>query len=180
MFGPMLMILIWAAAAAVFLTLCIVFWTVGKRRRDWLPLKLTLGVALCFFLLLGGWYGLGFVAGYVFYDNFGFAPTRDVTELEGYRFSALGHGTAYLRFRASPETVRRIVGAKYVEIPREEFGRWMEARESPPRWWQPLAGNPTRFYQGHHLDNGYAVLSTAIVSYDEEAGVVHFKWLGLD
>lgn len=82
--------------------------------------------------------------------------------------------------RCSPETVRRIVGSKYEEISRETFQQWMEARESPPQWWQPLSGNPARFYQAHHLDNGYAMMSTAIVSYDEEAGVVHFKWFGLN
>ena len=172
------MILIWAIVAIVFLTVCVVFWIVGTKSRNWLPLKLTLGSALCFFLVVGGWYGLGFVPGYVFYDHFAFAPTADVTELQGFRFSILGQGKAYLRFRASPETVRRIVGTKYEEVSRETFQEWMEARESPPQWWQPLSGHPAHFYQAHHVDNGYAMISTAIVSYDEEAGVVHFKWFG--
>lgn len=180
MFGPILTILIWIVVAVIFLAVCVAFWIVGRKRRNWLPLKIALGLALCFILLVGGWYGLGYVPRYVFYEQFGFVPTGDVTELEGHRFSILGHGKAYLRFRASPETVRRIIGTKYEEVPREKFEQWMEARESPPLWWQPLAGNPRRFYQAHHLDNGYAMMSTAIVSYDEEAGVVHFKWFGLN
>jgi hypothetical protein len=180
MFGPILIITIWVVGVIVFLMIVTGCWLVGDKTQNWLPLKITLGIALCFVLLVGGWYGLGFVPSYVFYEKVGFGPTADVKELRGYRLSVLGQGKAYLRFRAGPATVQRLVGTGYHEVPKEKFAEWANAREKPPEWWQPLAGNPTHFYQIDHLDNGYAMLSTAIVSYDESSGVVHFHWFGVN
>jgi hypothetical protein len=148
--GPLFTILFGAIVAGLFLAGCAALWIHGRKSRNWSLLKTAIAIAVTFFLHVGLTYGAGFVPSYAYYHHFGFSPTNDVTGLRGYTFSIFDGGQAYLRFHASPETVGRIIDSRFVEVDEVEFRR--EA-QSPPPWWRPFDGKPSRFYKAEGFNN---------------------------
>ena len=123
---------------------------------------------------------LGRVPSRVFNQSFGFEPTPDVTELQGYSFGLFDSGEAYLRFRASQDTINRIVKSKFRPSSKESFGNGTSGEgERPPEYWKPFETQPSQFYESNKLEMGYSQ-SRALLCYDDKTGTAHFSYSGVD
>ncbi len=119
----------------------------------------------------------GYFPASVFEASFGFRPPPDVKVLEGRRSVFGDSGAAYLRFRASRQTVERIVNPRFSEISRAEFVAAINAPETEEVRTQ--AGASTRYFRASHDDDSFAS-SQAYLSYEETTGQVYFQWSGVD
>ncbi|MBO0861113.1 MAG: hypothetical protein J2P21_22040 [Chloracidobacterium sp.] len=116
----------------------------------------------------------------VFESSFGFSPTSDVKELEGGRSIFGDSGETFLRFRASRQTIQSIVaGRRLYEIDENMFMSQAPHDSASQSYWKPFDGKPTLFYESQRFDDSFGS-SSAILCYDESAGVAHFYWIGVD
>jgi len=184
--GIGIVILFWAVVAGFLISVYFVLALVGRRFAAAAFLKKVL-VALvgAVAIPLVAWAIISFAAGFfpsvVFKSNLGFFPPRDVVELHGRQLIIGDSGEAYLRFRASRETVQRILGDRFFEIgkPDARFDQF-PSPDSPPSYWHPLEGSTVRFFKSAETFDDRFHFSQAFLSYDESNGTVHFYWHGVD
>ena len=177
--GIGLVILFWAAVAALLLAAYLVIASLARRSpRAKLLQQVFVAVVAPIVLIGGAFAALDFAAGFfpgsVFKSSFGFSPPPDVTGLEGRKVILGDAGETHLRFRAGKQTVERIIGERFREHP--------GALSFPPHrpdHWKPVLSASTRYYRADHFDESFA-FSQAVLIYDEADGTVHFHWSGVD
>ena len=113
----------------------------------------------------------------VFERSFGFAPPADVTALRSYQFVLGDSGVVYLRFRASPATVQRIVARGLRPVGTAVDGP-ASTNATPPDWWQPPPTTQAA-YVGNFGGRNFASEEEYVV-YDPATGEVYFRFVGID
>lgn len=101
-------------------------------------------------------------------------------DLHGFKFGIADGSDCYLRFRASRETVARLVAKSHFQpVPEADFRSKIEQLELTPPTWAPFKGAPTEFYSSRKFDDSFAN-SVAYLSFDPSSETVHFAWQGID
>jgi hypothetical protein len=133
-------------------------------------------VLFSFFLYAGIHLILILSPSYVFSEVFGFKPPQEISELQ----SKVSYDYTYIRFKASPSVIEKLLAQNFHEITRKEFVENLKACDfdfgigAPPDWWKPLDGNLEKFYENKILIND------SFLSCDELTGVVSFYWVHID
>ncbi len=137
-----------------------------------------IGIPIALLIIIS--FALNFFPSHIFKSSFGFAPPPDVVDLKGAKSVFGDSGYARLRFRASRETVNRIIDSRFVEVSGEGFKHsGFLSLDSAPSYWRPLEGKSVRFFESDRFDDSFGS-SNASLSYDESSGTVHFYWIGID
>jgi hypothetical protein len=152
----------------------------GLQRRS-VPLAGASGLVFGVLSLIAIAYGvLAFDAGrppVVFKQFFGFEPTPDVADLQSEYFSMGDAGHAFLRFRASPATVERIVRQRGLEEVPDSF--FPHSNLQPPEWWTPPTGAKTLRYGGEFTGREFYSEGEVLI-YDQLTNTVYYHYIGID
>jgi hypothetical protein len=176
--------LFWAFVGAFLLAGYLLLALLGKRFPTATRLKDVLvagaaAVVITVALILGITFALNLIPGHVFRSSFGFSPTSDVLDLRGRKFTFGDSGDTYLRFRASKETVNRILDSRFLELRQDEIrGYGFPWKDSAPSYWQPPNGASVHFFHATQFDDSFG--SSEAFLNDESTGSVHFYWIGVD
>jgi hypothetical protein len=108
-----------------------------------------------------------------FERSFGFPPPADVQGLESNVWALGDSGTVYMRFKAAPPTVRRIVARGLSAGTSNTIGL-----DNPPTGWNPSPAPPAQRYEGSFSQSFASELETLI--YDPATGDVWFHMSGVD
>jgi len=114
----------------------------------------------------------------VFERTFGFAPTGDVREIQSQYWYFGDTGSTYLKFKAEPQTIQRIVKIGLDQRPIPEVNNYLSA-ESDPQWWQPQPGSITHFYMQANRLKDFAS-ENEMLCYDERTQQAYYMFLGID
>jgi hypothetical protein len=112
----------------------------------------------------------------IFGEFFGFPPPPDVTSIQADESGLGDSAVVYLRFKANGVTVRRITAGWLLPLGHGTPGPAM-TNVTPPSWWQPPT-SATQFLTNPKWKN-YASEEEYIL-YDGAAGVVYFRFIGVD
>lgn len=96
-------------------------------------------------------------------------PPADVTNIEARQIVVGDSGAAWLRFRASSETIERLL-LRFSESDKRTF---MEAAGQAPAWWTPKADKVEFFFSADHWSKDWS-RSTAYAAVDRTKGVMYF------
>ena len=192
--GPGIVILFWLLMAAIFGALwlaSLVVLIIGRRKKSrlmsWLggiPLSgLTLFACLAIALI-----AFGVIRSrnprFVYQDTFREKPSPDVAGIQSDAWSFADSGHVYLRFRASESTFRRIAPK---DVPKVTYAQYKDqmpgiAGDSPPAWWAPPTEATSEIYLlNSNFGKGKNFASeTTLVTYDKDAGIVQYFYIGID
>src|SRR5262245_50394750 len=101
--GPLFVLIFWGIIATPILIVLLILWRKKSpvaihAKKSILAAVAT--IAIVFGALFLGHLLSGLFPSHVFETSFGFAPPRDVTDLQGYSFIFGENGETFLRFRA--------------------------------------------------------------------------------
>jgi len=122
----------------------------------------------------------------IFDRSFGFKPTKDVVELKSSYWYFADTGMTYLKFKASPQTVKRIVDRGLIQTDQIYFRSLLNSglAQSSPSWWAPTTGASVKFFYIERKpatrDQQDFASETEILSYDEKTSTVYYCFNGID
>ena len=102
----------------------------------------------------------------------GFPPPADVTGLQSRQWILGDSGEVYLRFRASPATIKQIVARGL-----SPSSGSTDSGNSPPDWWKPSQG--AEIYEAAFRDRKFAS-EHEYFACDPATGDAWFRWIGID
>jgi hypothetical protein len=108
----------------------------------------------------------------------GFSPPPDVTSLQSSEWILGDSGVVYLRFKASPATIQRIVARGLLLVgPSNEPST---TSDSPPSWWQPPIMGAMAYYADFAGQrHGFASEDEYLI-YDPATGEAYYRFVGID
>src|SRR6266850_557018 len=115
---------------------------------------------------------------WVFEQEFGTPPPREVTALRGHATGMNNTGWVYLSFSAPPEVIDALVSNLMVPTSPKELPllrRPPTSRDRPPIWWNPPAVPPAKMYmarQVRQLCDACGIIE--ILYYDPATHVAYF------
>ena len=184
-FGVIVFVVCVLAAWAVW-TLVVLAVALVRRRKTtktrtglWIVAGLPAAVVIVAATAAGLWWH-GNRPDAVFKTEFGFAPPADTKVLNA-DVSWIGDsGHVYLHFRASPQTVARIVAPGFVAGPDQD-----SSAGAPPAWFAPPAAPPALVYSASSPAAGTPVRGRfssehARLIHDPATGDVWYEYLGID
>lgn len=117
----------------------------------------------------------------VYQVSFGFPVSPDVTQLQSSYWYFGDTGVTYLKFKASPSTLKRILKRGLKPVAKEEFRQNSESLsgDDPPSWWQPFAGSSNRFYSARFKNRDFSS-EEELLCYDKSSGLAHYRFVGID
>jgi hypothetical protein len=178
-----------AAICGLFWLLFLALFVSGRRKKSrslmWLggvPLVISSGIAtFCIGTMV---YGLNSVSqpANVYELSFGSQPPADVKNLQSSYYSFADTGTTFLKFNASPSTIRTLTAQKWVrltgqELQDERFSNFLS--EATPSWWAPRKSKSTSVYTARNRFGGFAGESE-VLTYDAATKQAHYAFIGVD
>jgi hypothetical protein len=120
----------------------------------------------------------------LFRQTFGFQPPAQTRVLEAYHKGGMDYATTVMEFTATMDTIDRITAHNFAAIDRTTFlSSYQGNAHNLPRrvqsWFLSLQEDPKRFYMARQFGGAFGH-SEAILCYDEQTGLAHFHWVGLD
>ena len=165
---------IWLATLLVFIASRFIP-SNGWRWAGFLPFAATTSCALWF---VGSIYFLS-TPPQVFKTSFGFAPTNDVREIKSKYWYFGDTGITYLKFKANPETIKRIVTLGLVEAGSTPSQSSASIGDDVPDWWRPESHSGTRIYTKSNRIRDFAS-EEEMLCYDETAQQAYYSFQGID
>jgi hypothetical protein len=108
---------------------------------------------------------------------FGFAPTSDVIAIQSSQWELGDSGVVFLRFKANPVTIRRIVARGLSRVSVDVADR-NTTSAAPPRWWRPPKDS-TEVYLGS-FDGRRFAWEDELLFYDSANDEGYFRFTGID
>lgn len=96
-------------------------------------------------------------------------PPADVADIKARQVVVGDSGAAWLRFRASSQTIEKLL----LRFSRSDKRTFMRATGQAPAWWNPDADNAELFYLSEHW-SGHWSRSTAYAAVDQKKRVMYF------
>ena len=191
--GPGFVILIWLFIAGVFGSFWIaalVIFLIGRRKRSRLMMWSGGIPVVCLTTMalgIAGLFGYGIIRvtnpRYVYKDSFGEPPSTDVSRIRSKVYSFADEAHVFLTFKATPETVHRIVPKTLRRVSYGEYGRKMPGNNLvPPSWWKAPNESTSEIYllATDFGEGKRFATETILVSYDNETKTVMYFYLGID
>lgn len=169
---------------------CFLAFLFGKRRKSRLIMWLSgiplvtisaLGVAVIGLVAFGALRSMN--PRYVYQDTFHEKPSADVQHLRSHVWSFADEGEVFIRFEASPETVRRILPKAMQRVSYADYKKKMPGNNlHPPSWWQPPTATTSEIYlrtpdYGH---GDHFASETTLMTYDAPRKTALYFSLGID
>lgn len=164
------------------------------RKKGSKPLSLFGGISSVLLSLIGLYFIWTIAIGLVritnptviFARSFGFKPTSDVTEIKSSYWYFADTGLTYLKFKASPETLQRIIARGLKETTESNFNNLLASglSKSAPKWWMPFEGTPSQFFSAERkpetLEHQDFASETEVLSYNPTTGIAYYCFNGID
>ena len=171
----------WSGALAVFL--------VGRRRQSRVMMwaggaPLALGSLLG--LLLVGVTIREFVwnsrPANIYQLKFGVAPSPDVTELQSKNFAFADSATTFLKFKATPATIRDLTAKQWRALSNKDWQEedFIEFRDNgAPDWWKPSKTRTTQMYVANERFGRFG-LENEVLIYESATRQTYYAFVGID
>jgi hypothetical protein len=120
--------------------------------------------------------------GSVFQATFNVPPGPGVTILQAYGRAFGDNASCYLRLKATPAAFMALTSVGFTPITRREYRERIQGGGivGPlPKWWNPLADNPSVFLSSGSFHPGYRE-GQSVVAYNPETQITTFYWDGND
>ena len=112
-----------------------------------------------------------------FRDAMGFDPPADVSNLRSYRDGFLDFEKIYLRFKAAPSTVERILATRQNPMSEHVPSPGWEQEDTPPAFRPPPTAK--QYWVKHERGRTFGI-ETELLAHDAATGEVYYRWVGID
>lgn len=185
----LLSFLVIAVAFGVFWVLFLALFISGRRTKS----QLTIWVGG---VLLALQTGIGVKAGYeaisiwkpenVYKTTFGSSPPNDVTNIQSYYYYLGDLGMTYLKFNASPSTIRNLTAKGWTRLKgqgladaRASNDTHRDADDDTPSWYKPKVTQSTVIYRAKNRFGDFA-RENETLTHDTATQQAYYDFLGID
>lgn len=122
----------------------------------------------------------------IFERSFGFPSSPEVTNIQSSYWYFADTGLTFLRFKAPPEIIQRIVARGLHKCTRGDFENILQSgiNKGAPKWWTPLDNEPKQFFCAERKPANWEhqdfASETEILSYNPITGIAFYCFSGVD